>query len=390
MLGVAASSPFLNLWLKGKASRDLIQPALKKLETGSKPPLPIKSIEKMIPRPSLEKEIFSLFYPSDSDRETGFGIIIGPSGTGKTMIVREFCRRYPSGVLYYEVREPSFFADELAKEASIKTKPTNVFDLMLGHISDRYVHYLSLSSSPDSSVTNAAKVLNTLEEACVKYVEKHGVVPVLFIDGTDLIAKHNEKLFSSLITQAKVMADMNKLCIVFVSSEGSIMPLLKSAAGVNRATKIIEVNDIPDESAIEYLKKGGVTVSMANRLVNAFGGRFVYLRNSVLLLYCNKYMSLTEDQAFEELKNGIIGLNFEKQKCVVLEEQPYSGQILEKISKENFVSPSSFAASKNSQSFTKAINAMVNGNVLRYNKMGMLTWHSKLTKSYFGVYNSDV
>ena len=133
-----------------------------------------------------------------------------------------------------------------------------------------------------------------------------------------------------------------------------------------------------------------MAVSMAKRLVNSFGGRFVYLRNSILLLYCNEHMSLTEDQLFEELKKGIIGLNFEKQKCVVLEEQPYSGQILEKISKENFVSPSNFAASKNSQAFTKAINAMVNGNVLRYNKIGMLTWHSKLAKSYFVVYNSDV
>ena len=222
------------------------------------------------------------------------------------------------------MREPSFFADELVKEASIKTRPTNVFDLMLGHLSDRYV---SLSSSPDSSVTNAAMLLNTLEEACIKYVEEHGVVPVLFIDGTDLIAKHNERLFSSLITHAKVMANMNTLCIVFVSSEGSIMPLLKSASGVNRATKIVEVDDIPDENAIEYLKKEGVAVSMAKRLVNSFGGRFVYLRNSILLLYCNEHMSLTEDQSFEELKKGIIGLNFEKQKCMVLEEQPYSGQI---------------------------------------------------------------
>ena len=111
------------------------------------------------------------------------------------MVVRDFCRRYPSGVLYYEVRKPSFFAAELAREANIKTKPTNVFDLILGHLSDRYVHYLSLSTAPDSSVTNAAKVLNTLEEACTKYVEKHGVVPVLFLDGTDLIVKHNERFF---------------------------------------------------------------------------------------------------------------------------------------------------------------------------------------------------
>ena len=65
--------------------------------------------------------------------------------------------------------------------------------------------------SPVRQTRHAAKVLNTLEEACIKYVEDHGVVPVLFIDGTDLIAKHNKRLFSSLITHAKVMANMNTL-----------------------------------------------------------------------------------------------------------------------------------------------------------------------------------
>ena len=82
------------------------------------------------------------------------------------------------------------------------------------------------------------------------------------------------------------------------------MPILKSASGVHRATKIIEVDDIPDENAIEYLKREGVAVSMAKRIVNSFGGRFVFLRSSVLLLYCNEHMSLTEDQSFEELKKG--------------------------------------------------------------------------------------
>ena len=48
------------------------------------------------------------------------------------------------------------------------------------------------------------------------------------------------------------------------------MLLLKSASGVNRATKIVEVDDIPDENAIEYLKKEGVAISMAKRLVNSF------------------------------------------------------------------------------------------------------------------------
>lgn len=129
------------------------------------------------------------------------------------------------------------------KGACIKIKLTNVFDLALSYLSDKYVHYLRLPKLP---LDSAAMVMQTLGEAANSYVKKHGVVPVLFIDGADLLAKHNVVLFSRLITQAKIMANSSTLSIVFVSSEGSIMPLLKNSSGMNRSTKIFEVDDISE------------------------------------------------------------------------------------------------------------------------------------------------
>ena len=306
---ITVGSPLINYVLKVKASWDLTGPAVTKIETGTRPSLPIMNMDKMIARPHLEKEPFNLFHPSQD--ETFFGIVIGPSGTGKTMAIRNFCRMYPSGVMYYEVREASFFAEELAEEVGIRTKPTNVFDFVLGKLSDKYVHYLCL---PNSTVDKTAVVLHTLEEACVQYRKKHGVVPVLFLDGTDLIAKYDKQLFSSLITHAKIMANMNTLSIVFVSSEGSVMPLLKSVSGVNRATKIVEVNDIQDEDAIKYLMRSGIVNSMAKQVVNFLGGRLVYLRSSIKLISVYKDSSLTEDELFEEVKNDMITLTLEEQK----------------------------------------------------------------------------
>ena len=380
-VAITVGSPFINYLLQKKASRDLIGPAVRKIETGTRPSLPIMNTDKMIARTDLEKELFNLFHPSQG--ETFFGIVIGPSGTGKTMAIRNFCRLYPSAILYFEVREVNFFAEELAKEAGIKTKPTNVFDIMIGQLSNKYVHYLRLPNS--SEIDKTAKVLHTLEEACLQYKQKYGVVPVLFLDATDLIAKCNKQLLISLITHAKFMANMNTLSIVFVSSEGSIMPLLKSVPGVNRATKIVEVNDIPDKDAVKYLMMGGIANSMAKKIVDFLGGRLVYLRSSIKLISVNKDSSLTEDELFEEVKNEMIALTLEQQKSVISNQQPYSGQILKEISKKEFVSPSQFGSLQDKKAFNEAIDEMIRGNVLRYNKMGMLTWHSKLTKNYFAV-----
>lgn len=114
------------------------------------------------------------------------------------------------------------------REISLKTKPTNVFDLILGYLSDKYVHYLPLSHTMTAS---AAKMLQVLGKGCQKYVDQYHVVPVLFIDGADLLAKCDPLLFLSLIAKAKIMANVNLLSIVFISSEGSIMPLLQQASG---------------------------------------------------------------------------------------------------------------------------------------------------------------
>jgi len=249
---IIVTSPVMDYWLKRKANHDLVESVLKKIEAGTKPSLPVGYLTNMVRRPKLDKELYKLFYPTSPTKDKFFGIVMGPSGTGKTFAIRNLCRSYPSGAIYYEVREHSFFAENLSKEVDLKIKPSNVFDLAIACLSDKYVRYVHL---PESSVESTAIILQMIEEACKKYLQTHGVVPVLFIDGADLVAKQNPLLFSSLITQAKIMANRNILSIVFISSEGSVMPLLKNASGMNRSTKIVEVDDIPDEDAYNYLVK---------------------------------------------------------------------------------------------------------------------------------------
>ena len=54
----------------------------------------------------------------------------------------------------------------------------------MGYLSDKFIHYLHQSQSP---VEGTIIVPQTMEETCKKYVKKHGIVPVLFVDGAYLI-----------------------------------------------------------------------------------------------------------------------------------------------------------------------------------------------------------
>ena len=118
---------------------------------------------------------------------------------------------------YYEISESKFFVPGLVEEIGMKIKPTTIFDLTLEYISSRRHHYHRV---PDCALESFALVLNTLQAAAVKYKRRHGRVPVLFLDGSDLLAKHNAALFNRLLVHAKILANANKLLIIFVSSEG--------------------------------------------------------------------------------------------------------------------------------------------------------------------------
>jgi len=122
-----------------------------------------------------------------------------PFRNRKSCCSHDLCRCFPNGVLYYEVTELSFL-HKIWLRSVHQNKTNKCFDLALGYLSDKYIHYLWL---PKSLVDSAPMVMQILREVAKSYIQKHGVVPVLFIDSADLLAKYNKVLFSWLITQAK-------------------------------------------------------------------------------------------------------------------------------------------------------------------------------------------
>ena len=180
------------------------------MKIGSKPFVPVSNLDRMIHRESVYKEIVNLLFPKL--KNTGsegnaplFGIIVGPSGTGKSVLMTYLCSKLP-GVLYLEVGESSAFPFDLAKEIGMKTEPSNAFDLALGYISSEYVHYHCL---PENRILALKDVVEVLEKTAEKYVAKRGKIPTLFIDGADMLAKHEKELFIRLVSHAKRLANAN-------------------------------------------------------------------------------------------------------------------------------------------------------------------------------------
>lgn len=160
----------------------------------------------------------------------------------------------------------------------MKTAPSTVFDFILAQVSERYMHYHVL---PKSQLAGVDMILSVLEKMCVKYKMQNGTVPVLFLDGMDLVAiKHDPILCKHIVTHAKL--NMKVLKIVIISSDGTIMPLLGDLSAMNRAV-IYEVGDITDVEAMNYLTKNQIAKDVARQLVSLIGSRIVHLESCVYL-----------------------------------------------------------------------------------------------------------
>jgi len=101
----------------------------------------------------------------------------------------------------------------------------------------------------------------------------------LVIDAADFIAKRDPVFMKKLQDFAKTNADRGTLRVVFVTNEDSTLPLMMGSSSIERG-KVIEISDITDQSAVDYLLRRGVPEDRAKDAVkNITGGRLIELNN---------------------------------------------------------------------------------------------------------------
>jgi hypothetical protein len=122
-----------------------------------------------------------------------------------------------------------------------------------------------------------------LAAAAAAFKDEHGRPMVLVFDSVDRLAKGAPEFLAFLQDFAKDCADKGNLRIVFITSDGSALPLLMSRSSWSRAKKPpFEVGEISDEDAIGYLKNRGVDQELAEKIVkNITGGLFIMLNDFV-------------------------------------------------------------------------------------------------------------
>ena len=208
--------------------------------------------------------------------------IVGENGTGKSTAIRKMISNLDCGAVYFNCPEnASSFSIRLL--TAIGYRPSIDF-------SGGILRRLEMKTKEEGEVGLKSEPYSTwivvsflLIKVGTKFRTKYNRPMVLVIDSADVLAKSDPQFLGMIQDFAKNCADMGILRVVFVSSDGSALPLLMSRSAWSRAEKpAFEVGEISDDEAVVFLVKAGVAEAEARLAVtNVTGGLFALLNDYV-------------------------------------------------------------------------------------------------------------
>jgi len=328
--------------------------AYRKFRAGSRPLQPFLSFPVFRPE---AKRISDFFLSVNANRGTitEFGVIFGPSGCGKSYMVKALCNEHPKGVLYLEMQPGENFAERLKREIGLNRS-------IMQYFLDWYNPNRNLNST--LALSELSSVCEVLVKGAIKYKQRCSKLPVIFIDGADILAKE-QKQFQNLVHFARVNANEHTLITVFVSSDGSVLPIVQGMGScVNRCT-LVEVGDISEETAKEYLKRHGLSEDVSAKLVDYMGGRLAYLNRNLKLFTKND----TRDGMMQKVKESMAP-EVSQMHCIFREYYNDILLIYEMMGDHGII--------PRNEGIIQNVDDLVNHNILRRDGKSNLFWHSKV------------
>jgi len=308
-----------------------------------------------------------------------FGIIMGPTGTGKTQATIAACNTKPEWILYHEITHPYTAAKQLAITAGIPIKPN-----IAQRIQEYFLPNFRTFYFPQDPVKAMTYVLDHVALRAEELAKDRGLqrLPCFVIDGVEVLAKHQPDVFNALVRLAKYYARTKKLRIVLVYSDGDVLSLVEKTLK-HRLVEVVEVDDLNDEEAEGYLVKNASRMpnQLTKRLINLIGGRFLHLNYALDIYYENDNCS--EDEIYDMVRDRLYSTVAVTAVNAVVDNAPTSEHIIQSIATNGPLFPSELKKGIDDKTDMKraivqeTINHLVNANLLRYQADGRLTWHNK-------------
>ena len=245
--------------------------------------LPNDSVACFVPRTNLVRDIQRtiLRSPSADDEPRhpgGYILIQGRHGCGKTTILKQALAESGPGILYVPVGYNGDVSLSLYQSLRIDE-----------YCESFWVTYLKLPLKvcPDDPLSRLEYGLKILTQAAAEIVQEEGYIPVVVFDNLSQILKQQQfDVVAMLQDAAKEISDNKLLIVVFAASDSSVPNLMRARSSISRLIGTIDVGDITDQQALNYLTCMCDNASSDNvaTAVNLVGGHFLDLLSAAHII----------------------------------------------------------------------------------------------------------
>ena len=238
------------------------------------------------------------------------------------------------------------------------------------------------------------------EDAKAKAEDKK-YIPVLFIDGVDILAKEEDnRLYVNLVDWAKKCANEDSLLIVLVCSDSHVL-VLDQQSFKSRLDALIEIDDASETQAVNELmmKKYQFTADLAKSTYDIVGGRLADIHKMVSIYKRAKSVVIPQEVVDAKVKELIS--NFKQQfiremeqalcKAIGKDKHKIKKFIIQQVLKANgtkTVEEIAFLYNDSTKihEVIDAIKELLRYNVLRINKDRKLLCYNKTAKEVLARY----
>ena len=229
-----------------------------------------------------EKEMRDFIRPPDNESGSYY-LLWGSHGTGKTTLVSHVAKTPQetlgkakpdgvNGVIFIDVSDVS------------ETNP--LLSSLNQAVVPPFWPFMLLDVPPSTGqVKTLAEWRRVVTKAAVEFRRKHGRPATLVIDATEKLAKRAIKFDlgdeADLVQLLELGKENKGLVVILVSSDYSTSTFIKTLS-VGSRMKEVELGDVEDPLAVEFLVDNGIAKAEAEVAVrNYTGGRFRLLRDYV-------------------------------------------------------------------------------------------------------------
>ena len=251
--------------------------------------LPNDSVACFVPRTNLVRDIQRtiLRSPSADDEPRhpgGYILIKGRHGCGKTTILKRALTESGPGILYVPVGFNGDISLSLYQSLRINEYCEGFWVTFYTFLK------LPLKVCPDDPLSRLEYGLKILTQAATEIVQEEGYIPVVVFDNLSQTLKQQrfdgKQMVAMLQDAAKEMSDDKLLIVVFAASDSSVPNLMRARSSISRLIGTIDVGDITDEQASNYLTCMCDNASSDDvaTAVNLVGGRFFDLLSAARII----------------------------------------------------------------------------------------------------------